>query len=162
MNRGLLLLLVATLYTLGCVQGVHITLADAQTAVTRALGLLNTGRVGDMYMPPMRLQNTNGYMNYKITGMYFNCGLRPNGRFYFPESRGLQMCAFIRSQRSLTNIKCYRPMYKANLGGWFINLVGDRNVGGHRRRFNFHLQVDHNAKSTKEQLMDLLLSREME
>ncbi len=36
MNCGLLLLLVATLYTTGCVQGVEITVKDAKTAITAA------------------------------------------------------------------------------------------------------------------------------
>lgn len=161
MNRGLLLLLVATLYTLGRVQGVQITVAEAEQGVDVALSKLNTGKVGDAYMPVIRLHGEKGHVNYKISGMYFNCGLKPHGRFLLPETLGPQMCGFIRG-KNLANPKCYRPMYKRNLGGWFVNLVGDTQVGGHTRRFNYHVQVDHGAINAKEQLLDILLSRELD
>ncbi len=161
MNRGLFLMLVATLYTCGSVQSVVITVGDAKSAVNIALQHLGTARIGDVAFPRITLQTIKGFVGYRVLGRYFNCGLKPDGRYILPKSQALTVCAWFRTRNLLSNIKCYAPVYKAELGGHFVNLVADKAVGGGSRRFNYHLQVNIRT-STKEQLMDILLSRELE
>lgn len=157
-------MLVATLYTLSCVHGVAIDVGDAKSAVNIALQDLPTAVLGNERTHRIKLQRVRGHVSYKLNVLngvtYFNCGLKPLGQFLLPETKALTVCTWFRTRNLLQNIRCYPPIYKN--GGWFVNFVADRQVNGATRRFNYHLEVDHNAMSAKEQLKNILLSRVLE
>ncbi len=134
MNCRFLLLLVAVLYTSGCVYAVQITAGDAKQAIE--LALKEFDKANKYYPnPPMNfvhnykwlrvitLQNVEGKMKRKIIYQHFNCGLIPNGRFVLPENRIQEVRNWFMNQNQLSQKLFRRKEWKNELNGCFVNLL---------------------------------------
>ncbi len=159
MKYRLLLLLVAVLYTSGCVYAVQITTEDAKQAIELAISKLDSAQPGDQYMPVIKLQGERGIINYEVKENYYNCGLKPDDKFLLPQSQVQEIENWFGTQ-SQFSYKCVKPPAKKQElgGGYFVNLLGKKG----NRWLNYHLQVDINAKTSKDNLLKLLLSRLLE
>ncbi len=149
MNCRLLLLLVAVLYTSGCVYAVQITTEDAKKAIELALKEFDAANKDypnpswnldlDSYTwTPITLKNVEGKMKRKISHQHFNCGLIPKGIFVLPEKRIKEVRNWFKNQNQLVNKKVKEQQWKNN--GCFVNLLGNKE--NNQLRFNYHLQVD--------------------
>ncbi len=159
MNCGVFLLLVATLSTSSCVHAVQITVENAKQAIQLALYKLDAAEPGDEYMPVIKLQGERGTMSYEVKNSFYNCGLKPDGKFLLPESQVQEIENWFGTQTQLA-YKCVKPpQKKPELGGGdYVNLFGKKG----NRWLNYHLQVDLNAKTSKEQFLKTLLSQLLE
>ena len=167
MNSGLLLLLVAALYTSGCVNAVDITVTDTEKAVKAAYDLF-TGRTTNQkdYSTVITLDSNE---NVAVTCKYFkksafNCNL-PKG-YLLPETETNQVGTwFVKNIAKVYGV--YQTPVDKNYGGCYANLKDQDFYGGGKKYelFNYHIEVKPGEKSGCKQdsleskLLRMLLSR---
>ncbi len=167
MNSGLLLLLVAALYTSGCVNAVEITVTDTEKAVKAAYDLF-TGRTTNQkdYSTVITLDSNE---NVAVTCEYFkksafNCGL-PKG-YLLPQTETNQVGTWFLNHIA-PNGQYQPPVNKPNYPGFYANLKKQDMYGeGNKYElFNYHIEVKPGEKSGCKQdsleskLLRMLLSR---
>ncbi len=151
MNCGLALLLIATLYTIGCAQGVQITVKDAKTAITAAWNLYNGAQNRNIvYTATITLESgTSVQVTCKFGGKRLDCYL-PAGQYLLPENKADEVGNWFLS--AISSCGRYLKPQDKNYGGRFANLWKQAN----QKSFNYHLEV---PKSLKSKLLRMIMSR---
>ncbi len=156
MNCGLLLLLVAALYTTGCVHAKTITVDDAKRAVTAAWKLYSgANTLQKSYTATVKLDNGQDVVVKCYFGAHgeerLDCGLPPH-QYLLPESKADQVGNWFITKIAADGKGKYRKAMEKKDCGRCANLWHFA-IG---KEFNYHLEVDDKSSLNLKLLAKLL------
>ncbi len=146
MNSGLVLLLVAALYTARCVNAVDITVKDTKKAVKAAWNLYGGAdpNVQKTYIARIQLESGDDV----VVTCRFNVGKRldcmlPKGGYLLPESEAAKVGTWFKIE--IVAKGEYRPPQNKDYGGRYVNLYLKAKI-----MFNYHIELKEKEKKNEE------------